>query len=253
MITGVLISPMPDQEGNKLGSTSGMCAISTTSRRELSSCFFLQGKAPKEIHAIVRETLACFLPGQAKDLSAPLYIDRLDDGPSAEPDITEAKCLCFWHWQYRWDMAEGNFCNEGGKAIKPQLVTDYNYHMGYVDKGDRMANSYSISHRTLKWTKILFYHLLDLAILNSYTQSCGGKKISHRDFRYKLIRNMLAHAGPEQRVPRPLGRPPNVESHVTVTSLEVCSSKQWPIPPETQLRCHMCKARGVTRSVCEVP
>jgi len=36
--------------------------------------FFLQGKAPKEIHAILTETLAFFfLPGRAKDLSAPLY------------------------------------------------------------------------------------------------------------------------------------------------------------------------------------
>ena len=35
--------------------------------------FFLQGKAPKEIHAILPETLACFLPGGDKDLSAPLY------------------------------------------------------------------------------------------------------------------------------------------------------------------------------------
>ena len=34
--------------------------------------FFLQGKAPKEIHAILTETLACFLPGRAKDLSSPL-------------------------------------------------------------------------------------------------------------------------------------------------------------------------------------
>ena len=33
----------------------------------------LQGKAPKEIHAILTETLACFLPGRAKYLSAPLY------------------------------------------------------------------------------------------------------------------------------------------------------------------------------------
>jgi len=54
---------------------SGTRAISTTSRRELSSSFFfpLQGKAPKVIHAILTETLACFLPGRAKDLSAPLY------------------------------------------------------------------------------------------------------------------------------------------------------------------------------------
>ena len=33
----------------------------------------LQGKAPKEIHAILTETLACFFPGRVKDLSAPLY------------------------------------------------------------------------------------------------------------------------------------------------------------------------------------
>jgi len=33
----------------------------------------LQGKAPKEIHAILTETLACFLPDRAKDLSAPLH------------------------------------------------------------------------------------------------------------------------------------------------------------------------------------
>ena len=49
---------------------SGTRAISTIS---ISSRFsFLQGKAPKEIHAILTETLACFLPGLAKDLSAPL-------------------------------------------------------------------------------------------------------------------------------------------------------------------------------------
>jgi len=33
----------------------------------------LQGRAPKEIHSILTETLACFLPGRAKDSSAPLY------------------------------------------------------------------------------------------------------------------------------------------------------------------------------------
>jgi hypothetical protein len=36
--------------------------------------FSLQGKVPKEIHTILTETLASFLPGWAKDLSAPLYI-----------------------------------------------------------------------------------------------------------------------------------------------------------------------------------
>ena len=53
---------------------SGTRAISTTSRPELSSSFFfLEGKAPKEIHAILTEALACFLSDRVKDLSAPLY------------------------------------------------------------------------------------------------------------------------------------------------------------------------------------
>jgi len=98
--------------------------------------------------------------------------------------------------------AEGNFCDNNGKAIKPQIVADYNRHMGYVVKGDRMANSYSINRRTWKWTKKLFFHLFDLAILNSYIlfSSLGGKEISHSDFRNTLLGNLLAHAGHEQNV-----------------------------------------------------
>jgi len=47
--TGVLISPQPDQEGNKLGRMSGTRAISTTSRRELSSsCFSCKARHQKK-------------------------------------------------------------------------------------------------------------------------------------------------------------------------------------------------------------
>ena len=49
-------------------------AISIISGNDLSSnSFSLQVNVPKEIHAILTETLTCFLPGQAIDLSAPLY------------------------------------------------------------------------------------------------------------------------------------------------------------------------------------
>ena len=66
---------------------------------------------------------------------------------------------------------EANFCSEGGNAKKLQIVMDYNHHMGCVDKGDKMT----ISYCTFKWMKKLFFHLLDLAILNSYIlhSSCG--------------------------------------------------------------------------------
>ena len=42
--------------------------------RTVIKFLFLQGKAPKEIYAILTETLACFFPGLAKGLSAPLYM-----------------------------------------------------------------------------------------------------------------------------------------------------------------------------------
>ena len=44
--------------------------------RAVIKIFSLQRKAPKEIHAILTETLACFLSSQAKDLSAPLFIQQ---------------------------------------------------------------------------------------------------------------------------------------------------------------------------------
>ena len=76
---------------------SGTHAISTTSRRELSSFFFLQSKAPKEIHAILTETLACFLHGRAKDLSAPLYLCRANiDLPKEETETEEVDENSCW-------------------------------------------------------------------------------------------------------------------------------------------------------------
>ena len=50
-------------------------------------------------------------------------------------------------------LREGNYRDEHGNAIKPAIVADYNHHMGHVDKKDRMANRYTASHETWKWTK----------------------------------------------------------------------------------------------------
>jgi len=77
----VLVSPWPDQEGNKLGSKSGDARDfnNIETRAVIKFFFFLRGKAPKEIHAILTETLACFLLGRAKNLSALLYKFLISD------------------------------------------------------------------------------------------------------------------------------------------------------------------------------
>ena len=59
----------------------------TEMRVRIKFFFFLYGKAPKEIHAILTETLACFPPGRTKDFSGPLYLQI----PSARNFYQDAK------------------------------------------------------------------------------------------------------------------------------------------------------------------
>ena len=49
-------------------------------RTAIKFLFFLQGMSPKEIHAILTETLACFLRDRAKYLSAHLQMLTLQRG-----------------------------------------------------------------------------------------------------------------------------------------------------------------------------
>jgi len=41
--------------------------------------------------------------------------------------------------------AEGNFCDNSNLPVKPHIVERYNWHMGYINNFDCMANSYSMS------------------------------------------------------------------------------------------------------------
>jgi hypothetical protein len=84
---------------------------------------------------------------------------------------------------------DGNFRDEAGHAVKPHVVEDYNAHMGFVDKSERMVNSYGITRRTWKWTKKLFFHLLDMTILNACLlhKSCDGKNGTQQILAQDLI------------------------------------------------------------------
>ena len=62
------------------------------------------------------------------------------------------------HWKDKHDVylltnmhtspVEGNFCDESSHAVTPHVIEDYNAHVGYVDKSDRMVNSYGIARRS---------------------------------------------------------------------------------------------------------
>jgi len=144
---------------------------------------------------------------------------------------------------------EGNYRHEHGNAIKLAIVADYNRHMGHVDNADTMANSYTASRRTWKWTKKLFFHLFNLAIVNNYIllSACGGKKISHRDFRLTLIIEMLARSGHEPRPSKRVGRPASASTDIV--RLDTRHNKHRPDRNPTRRRCRVSSARGMTQTV----
>jgi len=72
---------------------------------------------------------------------------------------------------------KGDFTQESGQAIKLRVVEDYNANMGFVDRSDRMVNSYGIACRAWKWTKKLFFDLTGMTILKHflYTSHVAAK------------------------------------------------------------------------------
>ena len=72
---------------------------------------------------------------------------------------------------------EGNFTDESGQE-------DYNAYMGFVDKSDRMVNSYGLLAERGSGPRNCFFHLMDVTLLNAFLihKSCGGK-MTHKNFR----------------------------------------------------------------------
>nr|XP_047141258.1 piggyBac transposable element-derived protein 1-like [Hydra vulgaris] len=50
----------------------------------------------------------------------------------------------------------------------PNIIREYNAHMGGVDLMDGLLGRYHIRMKTVKWTSRFFYHKLDLAMINAY-------------------------------------------------------------------------------------
>ena len=139
--------------------------------------------------------------------------------------------------------AEGNFCDDSNRPVKPHVVERYNRHMGYVDSSDPMANSYSMSRHNFKWTTKLFFHLLDLTVFNSWIllSSCGAK-YNHRDFRLLLVRNLIEEAGKSQDGPTPSldGRPRAAAANIVWFKSR--HNQHWPVK-SAQIRCSLCSFR----------
>ena len=64
--------------------------------------------------------------------------------------------------------------------LKPDLVLDYNDNMRLVDKADKRVSFVDCVRKPVTWHNKLFFHLVDIALLNAYNYMLlwSGKKPS---------------------------------------------------------------------------
>jgi len=118
----------------------------------------------------------------------------------------------------------------GQPVSKPVAVLDYNKHMGSVDKSDQMVLVNSSTRKTLKWTKKLFFHLVDLSVTNAYILYCKlVKKTKHLSFLKEAIQQLVSVSIEDGEIRRP-ARPGRFSAESTdLLRLEFRKSKHWPV------------------------
>jgi hypothetical protein len=90
----------------------------------------------------------------------------------------------------------------------PGAIDDYNHHMGGVDIVDQLRAGFSTQQRGFKPWRLLFYWLLDSAIINAFRLSEHQRKAklgrakdkvrsAHRAFRESLVLELLKDPSPK--------------------------------------------------------
>ena len=75
------------------------------------------------------------------------------------------------------NISQRIFCSQRAKVngnfrklevSQPEVVRDYNKYMGGVDRSDQMIGKYKVLRRSSKFWKTIFYHMIDIAKVNSF-------------------------------------------------------------------------------------
>jgi hypothetical protein len=127
-------------------------------------------------------------------------------------------------------LAKGNFCDEHKNALQPAIVQEY----------DTLAPS--AGRPISRWgRKKLFpptvFHLLDLITLNSCILISCGSKLSHRNFRLSLVRNLKEEDG------RVIGtqNSPQGTPNLSISQLEARDVLHWlEIRDAVEVSCVLC-------------
>lgn len=87
----------------------------------------------------------------------------------------------------------------------PLMLEKYNKSMGGMDKSDQLISYHKVLRKTVKYWKTAFFHLIDVAIVNSHVlynwfQLKNGKKNpTENQFRDSLVLKIISTYGRQNR------------------------------------------------------
>lgn len=75
---------------------------------------------------------------------------------------------------------------------KPLPIVKYNAFMSGVDRADQMMSYYPSEHKTIRWYKKIFIHILQMLLLNSHAlYNMYKPKLTFYEYRLHVIRSLL--------------------------------------------------------------
>ena len=149
------------------------------------------------------------------------------------------------------------------EVSQPKVIDNYNKFMSGVDRSDQILTTNSALRKSMKWWKTLFYHLIDMAVVNGFIlfkehqaqfpDDDALKRPSHyslADFRAEIIRQICGF--PDYGSP-----PANTTVESPPPAPEEFISVHIPVFSSTQRRCVVCYKEGKgdfrVRSYCDAP
>ena len=123
---------------------------------------------------------------------------------------------------------------------RPVTIEKYNYYMGGVDKSDQYLAYHNVLRKTVRYWKTLFYHLVDIAAVNSFilynliAHMSGCRLVTENDFRDELVLQIIERYGKDQREKVCPGRP----------SRSDCRVRHGSTISSSMGRCQYCKLAG---------
>ena len=78
---------------------------------------------------------------------------------------------------------------------KPICINDYNAHISGVNQVDQMISYYPCTQKFLKWTKKVFYYLMEISVHSSLilykTMTTATKNLTLHEFQLKSVKTTL--------------------------------------------------------------